>query len=382
MNIAEHTLQALHNHGRWLISLAVVLTGLVGLTGLAHAHGTGDEPLSYVATGLYPSLPSSGVYYEIGRGGTGLTIDFDKTGYAFAIFYSYTESGAPAYYLMQGTYVPSTESERYATGVIGRFSAEPYISINGECVGEGCTYKEPERVMTGLSASIVWTTAHRANMSIGEQTWNLQTGGFVIPDDDLLVGTWSMVVTGQFTIDVPHPLAASGVVQIEKTPDITADMFESKHGAKIPVPGSVIYELSCVSGSAADDVEGNSTYQTCDAVLGLLRAEFDTNRDGKPGPSVWPLRTFMFYEPESGRAGLITAQDVVGTMIVGNILPTNGYIGNYWTGSTYSDLSVDADVIRGRAYSEWQVGTPQLGGDIVLTRLVEGAQRLRRDSGD
>lgn len=351
--------------------LAVAGLALAGLPSAAQA-AEGD-PLSYVAEDLYPMLPASGVYYEPGRGGTGLTIDFDKSGYAFAVFYSYNTDGSPAYYLMQGQYVPSTENELYATGVMGHFDAVPYISTNGECVGEGCTFKEPVRTETDIDVSVTWTTAHKATLTIGSQTWNLQTGGFLVPEDELLVGTWSMVVTSQADV-WPNPIAASGVVKIAKASGITASMFESVHEARVPPAGSIIYELKCASGAPASDVSGNSTYQSCSNLFGRLYLRIDSY--------AWPIRVFLFYNPENGRAGLFSAEDVYGSLVVGNAAVSNGFGTAFSTGAWFFNLFIGSDVVRGRALLEYVGEPPELTGDIVMTRLVDGTLRFRRDSND
>lgn len=161
-----------------------------------------------------PMLPYRGMYYEPGHGGTGLTLDIDKLGYIFAVFYTYTADGAPTYLLMEGRYQPKYEMERVTTGVLGTFEATPYISENGECVGEGCSYQSPQRTLTDLHASIVWTSPRVATLTIGTQTWHLQGGQYTITDADALKGQWFFNGVNSFG---GSPVAAFGSLVLSAT---------------------------------------------------------------------------------------------------------------------------------------------------------------------
>jgi hypothetical protein len=194
-----------------------------------------------------PIFPYRGMYYEAGRGGTGLTLDVDNNGVIFAVFYTYTPEGKPYYYLMQGNYQPRTDKDRLASGILGTFDATPYISEGGECVGEGCVYKSPTRTGTNLHARIVWISPRVATLTIGSQSWHLRAALYSISDADDIEGQWFFSAVVHYTLDknAPDPILASwGSLILEKTKkNITAADF-----SVIPFlsPNSVIYDWTWV----------------------------------------------------------------------------------------------------------------------------------------
>ena len=50
---------------------------------------------AFYATKTLPILPYRGMYYVLGHGGTGLTVDLDENGFVFAVFYAYGADGKP-----------------------------------------------------------------------------------------------------------------------------------------------------------------------------------------------------------------------------------------------------------------------------------------------
>lgn len=197
-----------------ILASSVAFASNVGLG--AHAVASSD-----VKDHVTPILPYRGMYYSPGHGGTGMTVDVDANGYVFAVFYTYTKSGKPYYYLMEGLFKPSAPQVVVDTGVLGTMDAPAYISENGECVGKGCTYRSPDRSDAHLSAQLVWTAPRRLHLTLGDQSWDIQGGQYTISDADMLEGTWATVATinyGGSYLSPPQPLA-----KVSRSTKTTAD---------------------------------------------------------------------------------------------------------------------------------------------------------------
>ena len=193
---------------------------------------------------VLPIFPYRGMYYEPGHGGTGLTVDIDNKGYVFAVLYAYTPDGQPYFYLMEGQYRQRTDRERLQSGILGSFEATPYISEHGQCVGEGCDYKSPQRTATDLHAEIVWTTPRTATLTIGGQVWQLRAGEYTVSDADAMVGQWSMVAVvnaSLFSVEYSN-IGVFGSFSLRKN----SGGAKAADFAQVPFlsPDSVVYDLT------------------------------------------------------------------------------------------------------------------------------------------
>lgn len=193
------------------LAVAVILPGLA----VAGADPSGAEG---------STLPYRGMYYVHGQGGTGLTVDVDKNGFVFAVFYAYDKDGKSTYYLMQGTYEPNAPDDVIDTGVIGTMNADVYLTSDGQCVGADCPYKSPAPSATGLTATITWTSPRQAHLEIGTQSWDVLGGVYTVSDDDFLQGDWVDVVTVYAPGEVNGLTVTSGFT-IQKT-DLGAWSFK------------------------------------------------------------------------------------------------------------------------------------------------------------
>jgi hypothetical protein len=234
-------------------------------------------------------FPYRGMYYEAGRGGTGLTLDVDNEGNIFAVFYTYTPDGQPYFYLMQGKYKFQSDPSRIATGILGTFEATPYISEGGECVGDGCVYKSPARTATDLHAKIVWTSPRVATLTIGSQTWHLRAALYSISDADDIEGQWFFSAVVDYSPDAGDPiLGAWGSLILSRTKkNVTAADF-----ASIPFlsPNSVVYDL---------------TWERI--------PQTKLSHDGD---------FYALYNPETGRLDIVQARMTSGSINASTIHPT------------------------------------------------------------
>lgn len=220
-------------------TLARILTNTVlAVASCALAQSAAAQPPVYTQT-AQPILPYRGMYYEPGHGGTGLTLDIDKKGYIFAVFYTYTEDGNPTYYLMEGRYIANSDKDRIRTGVLGSFEATPYVSAGGECLGTGCTYKSPTRTATNYAAQIEWTAPRTATLTIGTQTWHIRGGQYTISDADLIEGQWFF--NGVWSIPGRQPTSPWGALTFKKNSTLTPASF-----AQLPfiADNSEVYDVT------------------------------------------------------------------------------------------------------------------------------------------
>lgn len=185
-----------------------------------------------------PILPDSAMYYELGRGGTGLNVDVDPNGYIFATFYTYDQEGNPIFYAMQGYFQPSDD----VSYSLGTFDAALYLSRDGECLGDGCDYQSPGRIPTDLEAHIEWESARQANLTIGTQSWDLQAAQYTVAEVDMVAGTWAATFTDRAVADGGGPGAKVFILRV------TQIMEELEHQS------GVAFEVTCAK---AGDSLGN-----------------------------------------------------------------------------------------------------------------------------
>lgn len=281
-----------------------------------------QEPEPTYTDFVLPLLPWRGVYYEAGRGGTGLTLDVDAKGTLFAVFYTYDAAGDQVYYMIQGNYVPNDEKTRHETGVIGHMDNPTiYRSANGECVGAECTYHEPDNAIADLNASFVWTTPQRVHITIGGQSWEMRGGHLAVPNTELIQGQWSYTITGDVSdvSDVTEVVTHQGLATTTNC-DWEVASFE---GQLVPATATICQLF--VEGAAGPLLEDINT-------LSLM---------------------FLWYDPMSGVAGLF----------VGN--ESNGV----WVQSPLSKLYVvGPHTLRGR-FESWD----SVKGEVILSRIYGNA---------
>lgn len=209
------------------------------------------------------------MYYELGRGGTGLNVDVDPNGYIFATFYTYDQEGNPIFYAMQGYFQPS-DDVNYS---LGTFDAALYLSRDGECLGDGCDYQSPGRIPTDLEAHIVWASARHATLTIGTQSWDLQAAQYTITDADMLAGTWAVTFTDRAATEGGSPAAKVFILRV------TRIMEELEHQS------GMAYEVTCAKAGdslgnlatecpALYDYLAGSTYRTADGYWLLYTPDY------------------------------------------------------------------------------------------------------------
>ena len=255
-----------------------------------------------------PLLPYRGMYYTPGHGGTGLTVDVDKNGYVFAVFYTYDSEGRPFYYLMEGQYHPTSEQERMDTGIIGTLDAPAYISENGECVGAGCTYQSPDRSDAHLPAHMEWTAPRMLHLTLGDQSWDIRGGQYTVDDGENLVGAWLWntwgvnVMTNEpfyeaFACNIKH---AHPMYQTSDFPPARRDsQGRVLQGADVP-NDATLYQIAC------DGVyrgENNFIwYQASSGRMGFLTVTFVNGYQIPSDPSrVFPHATLYADGPQTIR---------------------------------------------------------------------------------
>lgn len=224
-----------------------------------------------------PVYPHAGIYYDAQRSGTGLTLGVSPDQRIFAAFYTYDEAGNPFYYLIQGKYVAETDALTLIDhGPIGQLTdAVVYYSTDGECVGAGCVYKTPERHKVPIDVSMVWLTPTQVELSLGDQSWSMQTLMLPLSLEDYLEREWTIG-----TAAYPGPDGVAG------TPD------------ESPVFGfpAQAYEFQLTQSSPADfndcSYPGLSSDVPMDSQLYVLRH----------GANLYGV--YLYYSPGSQRTGI------------------------------------------------------------------------------
>lgn len=288
-----------------LLSVALVWLCAAVIPSAAAAPGISVPPRVRADAGAsvrsLDGLPYRGMYYTAGHGGTGLDLDMDASGYVFATFYTYDDTGAPTFYMLEGQYVQNSFADYTATGVMGHFEASPYVSSGGECVGDGCVYHAPTRTPTDLQASMVWSGARQATLTIGTQTWHIHAGQYTVKDEDALVGTWSAVKDRSADSKQFPSVSITSIVTITPTA-LTPDSFAISANKlpyvmyTLPSDGARIYALRCVPGQAPLPASAYAGIDAC-----VLDENYITS--GSAAGSYRPLY-YLSYNPATG-VGLV-----------------------------------------------------------------------------
>lgn len=236
----------------WMV-VALLTTSFV----VAPSRASSPLEVTGVAPGLMEIQPYRGVYYERGRGGTGMFLDISPRGDLFISFYASTEDGDPTYYLMQGMFHPSSEEVRSETGVIGLSEPALYQSSGGECIeGADCPYREPTRAAVNLPVRLVWTTPRHATLTIGSKTFDMRAAEFAFEDGGDLngsvwAGAWGM----------GHPAAGASmndglaVIRLRRAPFEISDLIVAdgaSAGSVVPPSTAIPYLLECTGPQGAE----------------------------------------------------------------------------------------------------------------------------------
>ena len=163
--------------------------GLICLAGAVDAAAINAQSKS-----LTPVLPARGQYYDSSKAGTGVAVDVGLNGFVFLTYYGYSETGAPTWYSMQGQWMPATQAQRIATGVIGTLHQPLLYASGGQCLTcDFTTY--PNLIVEPYPASVSWTTPRHLDLSIGNQSWHMDAFAYAVADAQLLAGTWQLTIS-------------------------------------------------------------------------------------------------------------------------------------------------------------------------------------------
>lgn len=345
--------------GRFLMSIACTLS-VLSLPAFA---GGGDTGSDYVAPGLGSILPYRGVYYDRGRGGTGMFLDRSPRGDLFISFYASTEDGAPTYYLMQGMFEPSSDAVRIETGVIGTAHPSLYVSRGGECIeGANCTFQEPTRSAVDLPVEIVWMTPRHATVTIGSKAFDFEAAEFVSPDGaDLADSLWLINygisspggpdVAGEPPVRSAMSLVRLHAVSFEED---AVSISPNAHDAFSPPPtGAQWYVLACPS-----------EVSTCAGLY--MFAAIVSHFNGAPYPMVLeenPYRLLLWHERVTNRMGVQIVKLENGGVTIG--------VGGAFFSEVYFD-GRNRIVGRGQrlASPDWMGGA--MLNSLLMRRMPEG----------
>ena len=170
--------------------ILIAFTFFLSLGGLAKAQSTYPANAYYADNALSTISPCRGVYYDGKTPGTAIRVDLGASGKAVITIYMFDASGAPIWYLTQGTYVPSDEVTRWTTGVVGTMTTTPSplrtvvqcpncLPITGAMQGIG-------------PVTLSWVNSREVKMTSNGTAWdltapNIDTGS----DGDYLSGSWA-----------------------------------------------------------------------------------------------------------------------------------------------------------------------------------------------
>lgn len=297
---------------------------------------------------LTPLSPQLGIYYDRTQPGSGLMLDMGLNGAMFVTLYTYDVEHKPTFYILQDTFAPSSESERFATGVIGKLQSPVYRSTGGQCIG--CPYVGP--TLTAVeemgTAEIVWS-ARRAVVHVGAQTWTMDAADFDRPEGDLMKGTWLMALSFD-PVNPSYGVAVyTAVVRLSPVPAYSNLGFTHEvPGIHMPPEGSQLYEMYC---------ESAGTLGTAPCRDLFTRLNFNNTSNSK----------LFWYDPSTRRAGFDLYHFLAGYRIIG---PLN----------IHFELFITPDKITGHGVTQGKDALLEPGiwndGDVAfsltMVRLPEG----------
>jgi hypothetical protein len=232
----------------FLALLAVAVTSIA----VPQAQATNPTPIHLVAPNLTPIQPYRGMYYERGRGGTGLFIDKSPKGSLFMVYFTFDAQGNQKYYLMQGDFEPASEAYRSLNGVLGTAAPTTYVDAGGECVEGECPYKDPSRALANVQAHLTWYTPRMVDLELGDKTFHLRAMEVDSPDGgDLNDSTW---IVSWGVSDIVPPLEhdtmgnALAIMQLVPAPfarNALQIVEGSPSGIQLPPENAELYLLQC-----------------------------------------------------------------------------------------------------------------------------------------
>jgi hypothetical protein len=351
-----------------LIRLSILLVMTLAPAVSALADPVYPPNPQYANFKLDPIYPYRGTYYDPTQSGTGIQVDVGASGNAFVTYYSYTATGQPDWYILQGTYQPSDEVTRWTTGVIGTLSGTFYQAFNGQCLG--CPYTPTGgAALTNYNATLTWTNSREVKMTVGDQHWDFIAPNLDGKDDgDYLVGTWVIHVMqwydNRFSIDYSLPAGkflydryATFTIKPDPQGNNITISPKAAPGLTAFNPGVKVYVPACAEAHHA----ANEPPPLCGPAF--LYSTLST-----ADPSLQNATFEFWYDPATRRFGA----DVVST--ARQIGPINQHI----------DLYIeDPDLIIGRGITEGSsaFGTRnyenlfidgQMNIELILQRMPDG----------
>ncbi|MEO8802973.1 MAG: hypothetical protein ABI304_11590 [Rudaea sp.] len=295
----------------YLFGFAIALT-FAGIT-TTHASGIVSDKLGTIQ-------PYTGEYYDPNQSGSGLAVDIGPGGLMFLQFATYDANGNQVNYITQPTWVPSSESTRLATHVIGTATGKMYQVTGGQC--PGCPYTGfPTVTVVPIVPTFAWTSPRHVSMSFDGHTYNLGAQNYEGKDDEeFLPGTWALsflndnsVYAGQgpeYQNTLPTELA---VMRIASAPFTVAQLTldpASSADVQLPPSDAHLYTLQCVGNQmGTDDAACNSTELIwTNAIPGSRR---------NPIPR-GTAKAMLWYDPASATGGMDIYQiNASGAPVVG-----------------------------------------------------------------
>lgn len=303
------------------------------------------------STALIPLLPARGAYYDVTKPGTGVSVDVGLNGFIFLTYYGYNTLGAPTWYSIQGQWVPSTEAQRITTGVIGTLASPLVYSTGGQCIT--CSFTGgPVTTAAPYAVSVSWTAPRHLNLSIGDQSWQMDAVQYGVADQDLLSGTWQLTLSwdaGAGTGPTGTGVAArTQIVKVEPgipfgklpVPVYVALDPNADPGIALPPDGSKYYavdqSIECTPGPARVGTFGEAFMDIFSAVQPSIRfANYPTQY----------LAPMLWYDPGKERGGLDVVTQAMGVDTVALALGPN---------NIHFDLYIEPDRIVGHGVVQGQ----------------------------
>jgi hypothetical protein len=338
----------------------LLLLGLLLLSTLANAQ--------YVSTRLGTIEPYRGMYYDRNQSGSGLSVDIGPGGMLFLQFATYDSAGSQVNYITQPNFVPTSEAQRAATGVIGTATDQMYAVTNGQC--PGCPYTEPQIHLPNLTPTFTWTRPRHVDMTFQQNgqtyTYHFDAGNYEGKnDEEFLPGTFAISVVYDSSAypngGGTHGMLATGLDLVKVVPasfsSVTAAPGADPSSVMLPPAGASLYVLQCgqVVGTPT-----NAATKPCQ----LLPNAFSSAANDATGTLT--QETLLWFDPATGTAGMetVNTDGTVGLATVAGDL----YI---TPGSLTAHLGVEGSNPAGSTW--YKDGMIWLG--VTLTRLPDPAVR-------
>lgn len=277
---------------------------------------------SAISAQLGVITPYTGAYIDWAVKGVSFEYDNGPSGNGFITFHTYDSSGRQINYEGQQVYMPTSEQERLATGIIGRAAGEFSIASGGPCLG--CTPSQQILTNVGIAYSLAWTTPRSVTLVISGAaagTYGLVAANFESQDDgEFVPGTWALsfvndnsVYPGQGAEYQNHLPTELAVVNIAPAPfnatQVTLDPASSAD-VRLPPATAHLYTMRCAGNQmGADDAACNSTELIWTNVVP------GSQRGGIPRGTA---KAMLWFDPPSATSGMdIYQQEADGNVVIG-----------------------------------------------------------------